>query len=981
MPSPAVPETPAPTQPAEPSPEARTPDDVRKERFTSWVPTVTVTETQPAWGGWLALGLCIVALATTAAFGVVLYGRRGLPDPAPAPTRKGPPQVFLETPELPGLQLLDSREEEALVWGIGCFVADEPTRRLDLPATVRATARAGGIPRLRFHQARYHREVWLWLDAAADEPAILRLANEIETSLKAHGLPVERARFRGIPERLIAATGEVFAPREVDERREVALVAVLTDGRVLSRQYAADDRRVHVDALLRLLSRWPRLWLVDFSDGTNDLPVIAARHDLEVVAPRELAAVLGSAAAPFSARPAAKVPARHDDAAWAAACALAPASVDEATAFELRRRLGLRTSPWALRSMRAAAPGPPGRLEWPAARRARLVNWLRDVEGEAGGGLAAESLLSRALDFWDERYESEERRRAHNDAAVPWRDTPAQQHLAMERALVRLWRHARDAVRELYALYQGSFQQMIRCQLGALAPAGTGTDNNIRLPWRWEERSPVERAMLHEMGLGGGLGATGLRRPGRLWLSVGLGLGLAMGALVEVFFGSAPLSVEPVIHHGEEKPARAESRTDELTAGSWGVEISTSKWLEYTETRAGARVAVEWSLLKRDCVDTLDDGAELWRCGTLGALRRLPDEIRRSVAVLMAAPGTSAAEALAVALLDSASVDVVLIDAEWPRHRSAVISDLTESDSSAQLLVISVSEIPQWEASDRGAAVLATDGWNQLADALQFDGFRTVHQTWPHIEVAGRDSEELRLYGLDCRPVEWTDDDGMLFVRMCPGNFTMGSADDDPWAWSGEKPAHEVTLSEFWIGKYEVTNQQYRELNPDHEESSGQPGNLPVTRVTWNDARSFCEELGHRLPTEAEWEYAARAGTDTPWSFGADESELGRYAWYRDNSELRAHPVGLLRPNPWGLHDMHGNVLEWVEDEWGSYSSDSQTDPTRTSVDSRSSAVVRGGSFRNTSRDVRSACRNWNVPEVQGRYLGFRCVRGPRRQP
>ncbi len=230
--------------------------------------------------------------------------------------------------------------------------------------------------------------------------------------------------------------------------------------------------------------------------------------------------------------------------------------------------------------------------------------------------------------------------------------------------------------------------------------------------------------------------------------------------------------------------------------------------------------------------------------------------------------------------------------------------------------------------------------------------------------------------------VEETDANGIVFVRIPPGTFTMGSAEGDPLARDAKKPAHQVTLSEFWISKYPITNEQYRRVRPDHQESKVEAGDLPVTWIRRYDARKFCEQLGYRLPTEAEWEYAARAGTETPWSFGADDSEIGRYAWYEANSEDRVHPVGTREPNPWGLYDMHGNVWEWVDDEYQAYSAEPQTNPA-TPRDSWSSAValVRGGSYRDRSGGLRSAYRGRFVSEVRNRYLGFRCVRGPRRQP
>ena len=308
------------------------------------MPSFHVTPAEPVWQGWPPFALGLLALSTAAGLWLALLKRRWFPLPAPEPTRKGPPRVFLSPPVLAGPQLLEAREEEALVWGIGHFIAEEPTRRLDLPATVRATARAGGVPQLLFHQARYPREVWLWVDEAADDPALARLADEIEAALQAHGLPVERALFRGVPDRLVSASGQAFAPNEVDERRDAALVAILTDGRILARLHAADNRRVDLDALLRSLSHWPRLAFVDFAAEPSELAPLLPKLSLARITPPELAAFLGSDE-PLQRR---AVTGTEADAVWAAACALAPSSIDELSAFELRRRLGLAASPWAL---------------------------------------------------------------------------------------------------------------------------------------------------------------------------------------------------------------------------------------------------------------------------------------------------------------------------------------------------------------------------------------------------------------------------------------------------------------------------------------------------------------------------------------------------------------------------------------------------------------------------------------------------------
>ena len=195
----------------------------------------------------------------------------------------------------------------------------------------------------------------------------------------------------------------------------------------------------------------------------------------------------------------------------------------------------------------------------------------------------------------------------------------------------------------------------------------------------------------------------------------------------------------------------------------------------------------------------------------------------------------------------------------------------------------------------------------------------------------------------------------MVWIK--PGTFMMG--------WEErlyERPVHEVTISRgFWLGKYEITQVQWESVmgtrpwvgqrfsknvrdNPDH----------PAVYISWDDVQAFVAKLNqaegaevYRLPTEAEWEYACRAGTTTRWSFGDDESQLGNYAWYDDNAwnvgEAYAHAVGTKLPNPWGLYDMHGNVWEWVQDWYGSYSGDPETDPAGPATGS--ARVVRSGTF------------------------------------
>ncbi|MCY2991291.1 MAG: SUMF1/EgtB/PvdO family nonheme iron enzyme [Planctomycetota bacterium] len=229
---------------------------------------------------------------------------------------------------------------------------------------------------------------------------------------------------------------------------------------------------------------------------------------------------------------------------------------------------------------------------------------------------------------------------------------------------------------------------------------------------------------------------------------------------------------------------------------------------------------------------------------------------------------------------------------------------------------------------------------------------------------------------------------GMKLVLLPAGEFLMGSLDSDRGADANEKPQHRVQITKpFYLGVYEVTQAQYQKVvgsNPSHFKGES----LPVEMVSWDDAVAFCKRLSevaeeraagrtYRLPTEAEWEYACRAGSTSKYSFGDSEAELGTYAWYNKNSIKATHPVGAKQANAWGLYDMHGNVWEWCADGYGPYAAGAASDPSGPGL--ASYRVDRGGSCYGATAICRSATRNWSSPSDRD-SLGFRlaAVQSPR---
>jgi formylglycine-generating enzyme required for sulfatase activity len=237
-------------------------------------------------------------------------------------------------------------------------------------------------------------------------------------------------------------------------------------------------------------------------------------------------------------------------------------------------------------------------------------------------------------------------------------------------------------------------------------------------------------------------------------------------------------------------------------------------------------------------------------------------------------------------------------------------------------------------------------------------------------------------------------------VKIKKGSFMMGSDE-----YSDEQPIHKVIIDyDFEIGKYPVTIAEYRHFakehpehlpewaeegsdyhietgNDEHYKKMNLSDNVPIMGVSWENATAYTEWLSdktglyYRLPSEAEWEYVCRAGTDTRWSFGDDEEELKYYAWYDDNSHGKTHIVGEKKPNPWGVFDMHGNVWEWCIDDYADNYKKTPIDGSAYKNEQADSKVLRGGSWNSVAINSRSSYRGWGYPGIRSNNVGFRLLR------
>ena len=387
----------------------------------------------------------------------------------------------------------------------------------------------------------------------------------------------------------------------------------------------------------------------------------------------------------------------------------------------------------------------------------------------------------------------------------------------------------------------------------------------------------------------------------------------------------------------------------------------------------------------RELVERLDKS--WWREVILLALARANGPFARQFfAALLDSPAWEADLGFASRCVDETAVTVLdpfldkLRRGETPADQKLHILHLLRQRTDAALVKVCQDLVrsDHTELASLAREILARAGVEVEPRVVELTGRAVVTFGATASLTVGRPPAELQGAPLGLHVDSRT---GLAFILLPAGEFEMGSNYNDR-----EKPIHRVQLTQpFLLGKYPVTNQEYERflketkrmtLPESWDDKNFNRPQQPVVGVSWEDAQVFCDWAGCRLPTEAEWEYACRAGSKgRAYCFGDDEAEREQYAWYDKNSGGKTHPVGQKKPNDWGLYDVHGNVWEWCQDWYDEYPKGSIADPA--GPKKGQFRVFRGGSWHSPAERCRSAYRDYGRPSNRLINLGFRVVLAP----
>ena len=342
--------------------------------FWTWVPEFTIHTPSFVDSVWAAGTLALLSGLTGLLLWWWYHRRSQLPSPE-TPPRAGPTWVPLSSAKTTLTEFIDREALRTTVWGVERFVSEDELPAVDVDRTVAATARAGGLPTIRYQHAVYPREVWLWHDVMVQDPTINRILRELEGSLARAGLPVRVGRFAETPTLIGWREGQEFSPLVLEGHRQSALVAILTDGygMRLAAQSALDAMPL---TQVLAFGEWPRLTFVDVAEGKHGLAQSVHAYGVRCIAPQDIPAFLAASPATTTASRQRESELFGDLRVWAAATALSPDPVPEERAFALRQRLGLDLSPWQFRDLLRESGSSGDRITWSAKDRATQVNWL-----------------------------------------------------------------------------------------------------------------------------------------------------------------------------------------------------------------------------------------------------------------------------------------------------------------------------------------------------------------------------------------------------------------------------------------------------------------------------------------------------------------------------------------------------------------------------------------------------------------------------
>jgi len=911
--------------------------------------------------------------------------------------------------------LLSGEQRREMRWGIGRYQSEQPLNRLNIPLSVQQSA-AAGMPQLAFEHRQHEREVWLWQESDSDNPDLSRLAEEIRHSLQRANISVRLGYFRGVPASVRGEQGEVYWSTRHEYPETEPLVVIFADADYLSQsQHHQPDQ---ADKALRQLSHWPQLCFVDCSQQAGTLQRLLQPHTLECILPQAVPNWLATQGRNRE---------RSTDNCvleslqqWAMACALPNRVIMEDEIRALHNALGFDCG-WQFHAMtryaKVAGRGFDFRL-----RRQQLLNELSTSSQHA-------ELIKKAVQFWSVRNQelNEALREKQQLEGAAWEQTRKQKQLERDTALLQLWVEP-SAAKTLYDLHaHPRLQKDIRNELSHYRCHGfkvstvnsDGLPTQITLPFQWEDlEAETQRQLIHS-GFGGQADPTAKLTTDNTTRGILAGL----AAMILIFFVISVYLLIPkdaqiqLSADSAEPPATMKIPPEQsgqylaATHKSIGRYAKPDYIKDHQPLDDDQVITVRWERRAVQRAQVILDearpetSAQHWFLGTVANPKR-PNSLEEpwpdlSIAVIFTDnPQDKTIHRLAAKLLDTGSADQVLFgkgNTLQDKHQKLI--DQTVLIKSSQWIYI---DGPVLKGHKRGSQkrVAKID----LPPQTLLNRLKQSNQTFELTELEGvtqRSGAQSPLLQAQKPPIETLPlANKMTLIKIPQGSFEMGSE-----KYNDEKPVHKVTINyDFWMSQTEVTFEQYDAYITAIKQQANSPvktkvptvpeapndagwgrGTQPVMRVSWDDAQAYIkwfsdtnpQGLQCRLPSEAEWEYAARAGTTTEYTWG---DEIGKNNANCDGcgsewDNKQTAPVASFKPNAFGLYDMHGNVWEWVQDSYhGNYTGAPTNGEAWEGDDDFSRRVVRGGSWGNSPDVLRSAVRGYYSPDVRNFYVGFRIV-------